>query len=732
MRRTLGISVFAAVVALASAVTFSGNAVAQPGNPSPTAVYHDVYRTVNDRYTGSRPQGWQAFNHKFDNGIANGADLERAVKEALASIGDERLKLLTPAEVEQLKSRLESGYVGVGLSLDTMQVVGNDVLLKEVFTDSTAEEAGLQSGDRLLAVGGRRVSGLTLSEVTSLIGGEAGTQVALTVERRGAVHNIAVARDLDERIGVSVELDKPTTLYLLSWVREDSPASAAGLAKGDVIVEIDGVGVASLPVEEVSKRLRQGTIGSTVKVAYLRDKERAETTITRGIVKSWDLSFGLSSQRGGAGPADNRSHMELKNLDWTDIVKNVEIFDDAFESPAFILDLRGASGDNAELAARVGARFLSRDARIIVVAERIDGVEQVTTYELRDGELLRTDSRGTTVVERVEKRYQGKLVVVTDGKTSGTAAAIAHALKRAGSTVVGMGTDDRSELTSHVFFGDLVVAVPSGKLQSLDGVDFDGVSPDRRVFFSDSLTRTAIDELAGTYWYNSPESIVYGVAAVLIALFVGFHLLLARRTARKSDADNALPNGAGDAAPAANTAGDTTTAAADEPQQQPADSKPGGAKRERLFALIMLAAVVAVFASLPLLGWVISGAPSGTTTKLVIEAYVDGGTRSELQVKTIEELKSQYTGDIEFKITDVRQNPDVTQSYKGSDFGAVKHTPSVRISQLYFDKDGEEIQGGWSMGGAATRRELVERINWYSKEGGRKYWPSLRIERNKK
>lgn len=58
---------------------------------------------------------------------------------------------------------------------------GNNIIVKEVLPDSSAKEAGLPVGARLVSVNGRTIENMSLAEVGELITGRDGTTVALTV-----------------------------------------------------------------------------------------------------------------------------------------------------------------------------------------------------------------------------------------------------------------------------------------------------------------------------------------------------------------------------------------------------------------------------------------------------------------------------------------------------------------------------------------------------------------------
>ncbi len=77
---------------------------------------------------------------------------------------------------------LTAGGIGAGIKADA---ASGEILLALVAKGSAAEAAGLQAGDRLLAVDGKTTAGLREDQVVKLVRGEPGTPVKLTILRDG-------------------------------------------------------------------------------------------------------------------------------------------------------------------------------------------------------------------------------------------------------------------------------------------------------------------------------------------------------------------------------------------------------------------------------------------------------------------------------------------------------------------------------------------------------------------
>ena len=86
---------------------------------------------------------------------------------------------------------------------------------------------------------------------------------------------------LSERIGifVSVQEDK----FVVYSVIEGTPASRAGLKKGDIIFKVNNVLASEMDVDETVAKMR-GEPGTTVKVSVVREGSIKDFTVVRDVI----------------------------------------------------------------------------------------------------------------------------------------------------------------------------------------------------------------------------------------------------------------------------------------------------------------------------------------------------------------------------------------------------------------------------------------------------------------
>ncbi|MGV9252769.1 S41 family peptidase [Streptomyces sp. NPDC003697] len=120
--------------------------------------------------------------------MADGKSPMEAAERAVSRSGDRWGAVYSPGEYEEFEEALDGRYTGVGLWARRER--DGRIEVTRVRTGSPAAAAGVREGDRLLRVDGRKVDGLPVTEVVSLLRGDAddapaGTAVTLGL-RRGA------------------------------------------------------------------------------------------------------------------------------------------------------------------------------------------------------------------------------------------------------------------------------------------------------------------------------------------------------------------------------------------------------------------------------------------------------------------------------------------------------------------------------------------------------------------
>lgn len=127
----------------------------------------DVYTKLTDNYYGGNLDEEQL--------------MYGAIEGMVNTIGDVHTIYSEPIEAESLLNTLSGTYVGIGTYLN--QEDNGDIIITETIENSPAEEKELQTNDIIRAVDNTSTEGKSVEDVSTMIRGEEGTNVILTIER---------------------------------------------------------------------------------------------------------------------------------------------------------------------------------------------------------------------------------------------------------------------------------------------------------------------------------------------------------------------------------------------------------------------------------------------------------------------------------------------------------------------------------------------------------------------
>lgn len=105
-----------------------------------------------------------------------------AINGMLETLEDPYTTYFTEEEYQSFVSSIDGTFTGIGIYVEEKD--GN-IVVQSPIPGSPAEEAGLATGDVIVAVDGIDVTAKTIEEVASLIKGQEGTYVSITFKRDG-------------------------------------------------------------------------------------------------------------------------------------------------------------------------------------------------------------------------------------------------------------------------------------------------------------------------------------------------------------------------------------------------------------------------------------------------------------------------------------------------------------------------------------------------------------------
>jgi len=118
----------------------------------------------------------------YDGDINEDALIEGAIKGMTSSLNDPYTVFMNAKEYEDFNTQTEGNYSGVGLQV---KADGDKIIIVDIFDNSPAKKAGILPKDEIYKVDGTDVSGKELEKAVSMMKGQEGTKVKLTLYREG-------------------------------------------------------------------------------------------------------------------------------------------------------------------------------------------------------------------------------------------------------------------------------------------------------------------------------------------------------------------------------------------------------------------------------------------------------------------------------------------------------------------------------------------------------------------
>ena len=214
-------------------------------------------------------------------------------------------------------------------------------------------------------------------------------------------------------IGAYIGLDEEMQIAKIVGVFDGSPAEAAGLREGDLIIEVEGISTVGMSTTEVVTYIK-GEEGTSVHVKFSRDGERFERDIIRRKIESPTVTHEMLE--------DDIGYLRITEFDEV----TVQQFEDALVDlraqgmRGLILDLRDNPGGNVTTVLEIARQLLPKG--LIVYTEDRDGNREEQSC---DG----------------ENEIKEPLMVLVNGNSASASEILAGAIKDHGvGTLVGTTT----------------------------------------------------------------------------------------------------------------------------------------------------------------------------------------------------------------------------------------------------------------------------------------------------
>ncbi|MGB3532955.1 MAG: carboxyl-terminal processing protease CtpB [Microcoleaceae cyanobacterium] len=163
-------------------LNFSVNATLKTG---PKAIVDEAWQIVNREYVdGTFNQlDWQAVRQDLlSQEYTSPEQAYTALRDVLEQLEDPYTRFMDPKQYERLTNQTAGELSGVGMQLK-LDEESKALMVVSPIKNSPAIEAGIQSGDEILAIDGISTEGLSVEKAAEKIRGNVGTEITLRIRR---------------------------------------------------------------------------------------------------------------------------------------------------------------------------------------------------------------------------------------------------------------------------------------------------------------------------------------------------------------------------------------------------------------------------------------------------------------------------------------------------------------------------------------------------------------------
>jgi carboxyl-terminal processing protease len=162
--------------------------------------------------------------------------IESAVRGMVADL-DRHSQYLDADEYEEIRISTSGAYSGVGIEVST---VDDTIVVIAPIDDTPAQRAGIQSGDKIVAIDGTTVDAENLNQTIGKMRGRAGTSVTVSVARDDVENWLvfSLTRELIKVASVRQEIVGPEFGYLRISQFTDSTADEVNQAIDEMMDEV--------------------------------------------------------------------------------------------------------------------------------------------------------------------------------------------------------------------------------------------------------------------------------------------------------------------------------------------------------------------------------------------------------------------------------------------------------------------------------------------------------------
>ncbi|MCX7594571.1 MAG: S41 family peptidase [Fischerella sp.] len=274
----------------ATAVTLSTIAVTSLGihsqgqaifKDSPKELVDEVWQIIDRQYIdGTFNQvDWKAVRREYLNkSYTNNQEAYKSIREMLKKLEDPYTRFMDPEEFKNMQVDTSGELTGIGIQIGLDEKTKKLTVIAPI-DDTPAFKAGILAKDIITSINGRSTEGMDTNEAVSLIRGEPGTKVHLTILRNGQQKQFTITRARIEIHPVEYS-QKQTPAGNIGYIRLKQFSANAAKEMRDAIKNLENKQVSGYVLD--LRNNPGGLLYSSVEIArMLMDRGAIVSTIDR-------------------------------------------------------------------------------------------------------------------------------------------------------------------------------------------------------------------------------------------------------------------------------------------------------------------------------------------------------------------------------------------------------------------------------------------------------------------
>ncbi|NWF59860.1 MAG: S41 family peptidase [Fischerella sp.] len=274
----------------ATAVTLSTIAVTSLGihsqgqaifKDSPKELVDEVWQIIDRQYVdGTFNQvDWKAVRRQYLNkSYTNNQEAYKSIREMLKKLDDPYTRFMDPEEFKNMQVDTSGELTGIGIQIGLDEKTKKLTVIAPI-DDTPAFKAGILAKDVITSINGKSTEGMDTNQAVSLIRGEPGTKVNLTILRNGQQKQFTITRARIEIHPVEYS-QKQTPAGNIGYVRLKQFSANAAKEMRDAIKNLESKQVSGYVLD--LRNNPGGLLYSSVEIArMLMDRGAIVSTIDR-------------------------------------------------------------------------------------------------------------------------------------------------------------------------------------------------------------------------------------------------------------------------------------------------------------------------------------------------------------------------------------------------------------------------------------------------------------------